>query len=313
MEKVLKLCVILIFLGVPYFSHAQESGWDGALDRYEKACRILVDYRTRMKNGETIPVESLSSVTAELEILRKYMDRLPGKMTAMQRHRLSAISALYRSGTPMPSFERISSVKWTSAFPSAKMQESFSIVQSRQSGYPSSTIARKPVFAEKHHRFSALAEVAPVPDMSYGAMIAYSFGKKTDYGIYLKGRSNFKKEDFSYDCSSDGRTDDGYIWASGKSSISRLHLSAGGFVQALPFLSVYTGAGYGQRSLCWEDSDGRWARVSDRSFEGPVIDAGVMIRPFSEGTMQRLVIESGVGLMPKGSYLDWTVGIGWSF
>jgi hypothetical protein len=116
MKGVFKLFAVFFVCLLSPGVFAQNTGWDGALDRYEKACRILVDYRERMKIGETIPVDSLSSITSQLETLRRDMNRLPGQMTAMQRHRYSAISEMYRNGTPMPSFARIVPIRWAAPF-----------------------------------------------------------------------------------------------------------------------------------------------------------------------------------------------------
>ena len=63
----------------------------------------------------------------------------------------------------------------------------------------------------------------------------------------------------------------------------------------------------------WEDSEGKSVRVSDRLFKGPAVDAGLLVRPFTNGTAERLVLETGVGFLPNGKYCDWTIGFGWSF
>ena len=48
-------------------------------------------------------------------------------------------------------------------------------------------------------------------------------------------------------------------------------------MQIVDWLSVYAGAGYGRRTLAWQDIDGNWARVSDWSHKGLTIDAGLLL------------------------------------
>ena len=39
---------------------------------------------------------------------------------------------------------------------------------------------------------------------------------------------------------------------------------------------IYAGAGFGSRILSWQDASGKWARVSDHSYTGPGIEAGLI-------------------------------------
>ena len=323
MERTLRLLITAFLLSVSTIVFAQDRGWDSVLDRYEQICRTLADLRSRMQSGESIPVDSLSTVTAELSALRRDMDRDHGQMTALQRHRMESIGEMYRSGAPMPSFYKIERLNWTATSPSLEITqrgEDSRISDLKGLQYSFLPIA-VPYYAEdrfsvnsgKEPNFSILADVAVIPDVSYGIMLSYSFGKDGTYGIFLKGRSNFRKSDYSYDCKSDGSSDKGYIWTTGKSSVIRLQLTAGALLKVLPVLSVYGGAGYGDRTLCWEETDGNWARVSDRSSSGVSLDAGIVLQPFSGNALHGLLIESGIGFIPAGKYLDWTIGIGWSF
>ena len=320
MKGVFKLFAVIFVCLLSPGVFAQNTGWDGALDRYEKACRILVDYRERMKIGETIPVDSLSSITSQLETLRRDMNRLPGQMTAMQRHRYSAISEMYRNGTPMPSFARIVPIRW--AIPPITITNIYGRHDNAKLDYtPRYFLYNAPYYPKSKapkddsgdHRLSILADIAPIPDMSFGLMAEYSIGIEKKYGVFIKGRSNFVGDDSAYECLSDGTTEGGYIWTNGNSKVSRFSLSAGMTIKVLPFLSAYAGAGYGSRTLMWEDSEGKSVRVSDRLFKGPAVDAGLLVRPFTKGVAERFVLETGVGFLPDGKYCDWTIGLGWSF
>ncbi|MBR1577382.1 MAG: hypothetical protein IJ653_02200 [Bacteroidales bacterium] len=118
-------------------------------------------------------------------------------------------------------------------------------------------------------RVLAAFEAGRIP--AYGLMAAGSSG---DWGAFLSFRSNFRPFASDYDSTSDGRTDFGYLWAGGGVRSARLSLSAGALRRVAGTLQVYAGAGYGMSSVFWEDSDGGWARVTDLSRSGLLLDAG---------------------------------------
>ena len=99
------------------------------------------------------------------------------------------------------------------------------------------------------------------------------------FGGYISARSNFSAGDFAYECLSDGTCEFGRFWASGNSRSHRLSLAAGPVYAINKHFSAYAGLGYGQQSVLWEDSDGNWARVSDLSARGLLLDAGVLWTP----------------------------------
>lgn len=97
------------------------------------------------------------------------------------------------------------------------------------------------------------------------------------WGVYLSSRSHFVSGRSDYDCSSDGTTPYGRIWTSGEVRKSRFVVSAGPVLRISGPWSLYAGVGYGRQSLLWEDTDGRWARVADRSSEGLLLEGGVLL------------------------------------
>lgn len=131
-----------------------------------------------------------------------------------------------------------------------------------------SKVRRKPVGL-------SVSAVAMFPEYSGGLMVAW---EKYRFGAYVKAVSNFRDSGSSYDCLSDGTTADGYIWTSGRTRVSRLSVTAGLVFRVCPWLNLYAGAGYGDRTLLWEDSSQLWAKVSDRSFHGAAADLGVQLR-----------------------------------
>ncbi len=148
----------------------------------------------------------------------------------------------------------------------------------------------------------SILTTASLPDPTFGAMVL----RCRKYGGYVKFRSNFKSESYSYDCNPDGTTQEGYIWTSGESRICKLSLTAGGVFRVSDHLHACLGAGYGRRLLLWEDSSGGWARVSGSSHSGMAADAGVLMR------FGRFAAYAGVCTVGFG-YLDAELGIGLNF
>lgn len=119
-----------------------------------------------------------------------------------------------------------------------------------------------------------LAQAAVYPDLAYGALLGLG---GTARGGYFRFSSNFHSILPSYDCLSDGSTDFGVIWTSGKRAVGRLCLTGGAWLQCADRLKCYTGAGFGRRTVCWQDAAGEWARVKDYSAAGLALDAGIIL------------------------------------
>ena len=138
---------------------------------------------------------------------------------------------------------------------------------------------------------------------SFGVMITAGYGK---IGAYISARSNFASNRFAYECRQDGTCDFGRFWASGNSRRHRLSLAAGPVYAFHKHFSAYAGLGYGQQNILWEDSSGSWARVSDLSARGLLLDAGILWSP------GRITVGAGASLTafraPSG-----TISIGLNF
>lgn len=143
-----------------------------------------------------------------------------------------------------------------------------------------------------------LAE-AVVPDSSYGLMA----GVMRKAGLYARFDSNFIFPTIDYTCSSDGQASYGQIWTTGKTVRSRLSAAAGVLWHPVSWLTLYTGAGYGWRKLCWEDASGRWAEVSDVSLRGVSGDLGIVFN------IDHLAISAGINTIAFRR-IDCTLGIG---
>lgn len=119
-----------------------------------------------------------------------------------------------------------------------------------------------------------LAEAGIYPDLTGGLMLGLG---GTAWGGYAAVRSNFRTGSAAeYECKSDGSTDYGQVWTSGRRRNSRFSMTGGLWYQALKSVKIHAGAGYGKRTVCWEDTHGDWAWVTDYSGSGLALDAGII-------------------------------------
>ena len=146
------------------------------------------------------------------------------------------------------------------------------------------------------HKF-ILADIS-CPDVSYGVMAGL---QGRHWGGYLRIRSDFAKTpETLYECLSDGSlTHGGIICTSGNVRNSNLYVTGGALMQ----ISLYAGAGYGRRTLSWQDIEGNWARVSDWSHKGLTIDAGMFL------SWKYLAFSVGLSTLSFKTY-TFSIGIG---
>ena len=150
-------------------------------------------------------------------------------------------------------------------------------------------------------RVSALAELGRVP--AYGVQLAWTPGR---WGGYVSFRSSFSQIVPAYSCLSDGTTDFGYLWTSGKARGGRHAGSAGVVLQLSDFFSVFAGGGYAESSVWWEDSAGRWALVSDLSVRGLSAECGM------SASFRHLCFMVGVSSIRIKDFTT-LLGLGWAF
>ena len=86
----------------------------------------------------------------------------------------------------------------------------------------------------------------------------------------------------------------------------RLSATGGALWHPMIWLTLYAGAGYGWRSLCWEDVSGNWAQVSDVSYRGVAADFGAVFN------IDRFALSAGVSTIAFRR-LDFSFGIGCYF
>ncbi|MBR6465673.1 MAG: hypothetical protein IKS82_04480 [Bacteroidales bacterium] len=74
---------------------------------------------------------------------------------------------------------------------------------------------------------------------------------------------------------------------------------------------LYAGAGYGQRTVYWQDKSENWAKVTDRTSSGVAVEAGV-IYSFLNTSARNLSLSAGINTI-NFKTLGFTIGIGVNF
>lgn len=124
-----------------------------------------------------------------------------------------------------------------------------------------------------HLSWSVVASISPWPEISFGGAVSI-FANNCGWGGYARFRSNFASSSWSYLSYSDGSCEGGAFWPSGGRGLSVLHSSAGvrrNFGSRFAFMA---GAGYGRKTVLWEDIDHNWSKVKDLSVSGLALECG---------------------------------------
>lgn len=242
--------------------------WDAALDQYEQISDECILLRQRSQGGEKVSASSLMPLLGRLASLRKNLQNSGGKMSPAQKQRFESIRNRYDRAFGEP--RTVTGVFLKSPDPLLGKMVLPPVPETDRPG-PAPVYAPVPGYLPL--RYSTVV-FAGIPDWSLGVMAAVSKGR---WGGFLKGAFPLQSQSAGYDCFSDGTTATGYIWTSGKEKVSRFSITAGATYAAWPFLALYAGAGYGSRSILWEDASARWANVRDKHARGLAVDAGVLL------------------------------------
>ena len=166
-----------------------------------------------------------------------------------------------------------------------------------------SSVSYEPYAKPLRVEFIALAEVS-APNLSYGLRAGLQ-GRK--FGGYVSYKSNFSSQDADYQCMSDGKLDSGScVWLSGETMSDNMMAAAGVLAPVAKWSSLYAGAGYGCRTVLWQDVDGNWVEVSDLSHKGLALEAGALFK------WKHLAFSLGLSSVKLKTY-SFTAGVGVCF
>ncbi len=329
------LALVLLFSSWTVF--AQVTGWDAALDRYERICEQCIELRQSSAAGNAVSADSVTELLGQLASLRNTLQQAAGRMTPSQRARFESIRLRYAAASDLPlaaSSSRplryfqpplVSPSDLPSLSVSRPAEQGASLVLSTVAIRPSAIPALRVPDARHSALHFGVVGFASMPFLSPGLMARLDIGRS---GVYLKG-SFLPVPDFSYRCKSDGTTSSGFIWTSGEEKTGAFSFSLGSSYAIFsrsrrdisyygsgglsgdrlfpaPFaLRSFAGVGYGSCSVLWEDLSGRWAQVSDLSHSGFSADAGLLFDigqlslmcGLSTIAFQTLSLELGLGFL----------------
>lgn len=295
----------------------QSDNYDKALDKYAYICDRCVEMRAKVESGQSIQMESLSSLLAELSSLRKTLSNASGKMSAAQAARFETIKVRYMQGMmafgkkpDRPKFISIQKIGPVTE-PVEVTSKTRQAVSLRWLVGPVEPQAQRPELVaqrlegKKQHpkeglKLAVLADAGIFPTPSYGAMAVATW---KGIGAYVNYRSDFRKNEYSYTCTSDGDTEYGRIWATGKSRVSRTVATAGFAMFTSRRFGFYAGGGLTSFTRSWEDVSGQWAKVEDKSFKSLAVDCGIFL------TFRAFSISVGVTSDFSG-HIDTQLGVG---
>ena len=235
------------------------------LERYELLCMQCLQLRLRTSLGENVSKEEAQSLISDFITLNKGIKSQEFELSPAQRRRFSAISRWFTTGVinKLPEFEYLPELN-DLMIPEALVK--YECVDSLAYAKGIRRVRSRPaVFV--------LASLS-APDVSYGLMAGFQVRRS---GVYARLSSNYQHCPTSYSCYSDGSLDgSGYFWASGAYKRTNLYASAGPVVGLSRNFSVSAGLGYGSKKIVWEDIEGAWAKVSDKSHSGILVECGAL-------------------------------------
>jgi len=290
----------------------RQDAWDSALDEYASICDKCLTLKDRIRDGEDVLPGELEGLLTQLQSLRGTLSAASGEMTSDQRSRYLYIRRRYSGG--LRSRKSISLAEVVRPEPEAGAEEgspaerpSCLAEAGKVGNLPAGDFVVKGIGEVQgdYPKVSVLALAGVYPMTSYGGMVQLTWRK---VGGYVSLRSSFGgSQDEAYECKSDGTTGDGYIWASGETSLSRLSVTAGAVWNASNWVHPFVGVGYGQRGLWWEDTEGEWTKVGDKSLSGLSAEVGMVL------SYKMICLAVGCTALPMDSYADVFVGIGVRF
>lgn len=128
---------------------------------------------------------------------------------------------------------------------------------------------------DQKQRTLVMGEIGYHPShTTFGAMV----GVVTKHGAYLRFRSDFGSVSAELECDDTGMLPTGETpyYKEGATSKAALSITGGYLCRFFKPLYGYIGAGYGQRTLAWETTDGVFAENTDHSASGLASEIGLI-------------------------------------
>lgn len=321
---------LAILIGLLFFSvfplsaqsRAQRDslGWEQVLQAYQQFCDLAVEARAGDK-------EATAKLRPQADAISALLQQVKGSgMTPSQQQRFQAMKQRYGNVVTLPELPVAPAQTVVQVVPgqTVVIRDTVILVREVQQTdtvriveqvekiveVPVDRVVEVPVEipvevpvapAASQAHYLVLAQ-SVVPDFSFGLMTGVLYTA----GFYVHFDSNFRFPQADYTCTSDGQASYGQIWTTGRTQRSRLSATGGALWHPASWLTLYAGAGYGWRSLCWEDVSGRWAQVSDVSPRGVAADLGVVVN------IDRFALSAGVSTLCFRRF-DCVVGLGCYF
>ena len=154
------------------------------------------------------------------------------------------------------------------------------------------------------------------PQMSGGLMFGQTY---SGYGWYVNARTNFSFATATngLECGKGGYVGDVLPFYSGQQKSSLLVANVGFVMDIVEAAGAhvrnrfntfgfYIGAGYGNRQMLWETTDGQWVKYTPTSHTGFNTEIGLI------GSVYGLTLKAGVSTI-NFQYMELEAGIGWMF
>lgn len=149
------------------------------------------------------------------------------------------------------------------------------------------------------------ATYSPAPQCSFG----FSVGQVKRFGWFVSVMSNGNFSGFHADgtCDGQGFLPDGHLMQyTGETSKMRLSVMAGGMMRLQGPWMARVGLGYGNRTVCWQTTDGQWLRNTDYSLQSIDLSVGVQLH------LKGFVI-SAEAVTTQFKTVEAKIGLGYAF
>ena len=251
-----------------------------ALPSDQKTRRSLESLRNKYKGTRTGVIPGLSYIGREVEAIRAALGKKAAPVKPATETPVSA------EPVNRPSIAPLASVEGIAPRPATVVSQRYGI--SRKSETYPVVLNRVAPSTVNPWSYYLLLDASALPSVEGGLFLG---AMKGSFGGYVSARKGFGNMRSDYSATSDGRTDYGYLWASGEAALSRYSMAAGALIRAGKRVTCYAGAGYGKIDQIWEDTAGQWARITDISHRGAQIEAGLI---FSAGKVALMAGASSV-------------------